>query len=151
MYCQSRLLQIRYIITMTTFIFFPLPTLTCSYFGNSRECDTLTKLSFSWKTARLHISNWVHKQILQRKAFSEAFSVLKTVFNAIDINYSCRGICFMVTQWTTFRKKWQSLFRQVRKQTTPWLADSTESWHKAKFRLCYSRWKVFHCSMGRDR
>lgn len=97
MYCQPRLLQIRYLITMTTFIFFLLPTLTFSYFGNSRECNTLTKLSFSWKTARLHISNWVHKQIWQGKAFSEVFSILRTAFNAMYINYFCRGICSM---WT---------------------------------------------------
>lgn len=45
-YCTK---EIRDLISMTTFIFFLLPTFTFYYFGNSRVCDTLTRLPFSYE------------------------------------------------------------------------------------------------------
>ena len=45
-YCTK---EMRYLISMTTFIFFLLPTLTFYYCGNSREHDTLTRLPFSYE------------------------------------------------------------------------------------------------------
>lgn len=75
------------LISMTNFNFLLLPTLVFYYFGNSREHDAPNQTSvLLQKTAHLHITNPVHKQILQGKTCSEVYSILRTVFNAMAIN-----------------------------------------------------------------
>lgn len=97
--------EIRDLISMTTSIFLLLPTLTFYCFGNSRECDTLTRLPFSYEKQLTYTSptDYINKSG-KEKHLVKSILILRIVFMPQISITLVMGICSVVTQLTTFRK-----------------------------------------------